>query len=671
MKRKIRRTALLNIQRVSYSRDHVARVRSEGFTDIGVSLKTGERKFTGQGFDSEQVCQFGAWADEFGLGMTVFTGYMKYRESFLRDHPERAMVCVGGSGTAMDSDNLVRTKWLCPFQPENKVEYLDLLRKVIGLPALREIHLNDEAAIGFANGDIGCYCDHCVSEYEREYGSPPPADFDWESDAWWDWVQRRMARWTEVHAWFRAQIKAERPDVMVGIQYSPVVVSFNENTWRAGIDLSRDALAQDVLCTDPYHYNHTSHFTYRPARRILTEATRTLAGATVRRSMNIYPQAFRPPLGGPELTRRDGFMAGAVPYALGADNITPYSNDLARIIPGFLDGFHEAGKLIPYFEKTRPYAYATVVNPTQTEIYGNPETGWGRKALAVWPDVMNHVGLPWRWHFDGRLADAGNLLEGPAILPDTHCLTGEQRAVLQAHAASGNGLLRVGRTPGRDWPGNGPCPPPEGKSIDSAEMRPVSPDHPFLEGVSHPVMLQSAFSEPGIEGETVGEIDGRPALVLNEEDDGRQVWLAGVPEFSYVTPGDHGGVRTPTDGIPLLRNILKWLARDEPVARLAPYPPDNAYRDLRPWDRRDVPTMELFPMIGDGCLVCLIFNYVGLEYRTNLVMRAPEGAEVVSLVDVFSGDDRLPASEVRGSEVFLPVRMSNDTDFLAVEMSWD
>ena len=127
---------MLNLEKVSYSRDHVARVSREGFTDIGVSLKTGVRKFTGQGFDSEQVCQFGAWAEEFGLGMTVFTGYMKYRETFLRDHPERAMVCVGGSGTSLDSDNLVRTKWLCPFQPENKAEYLNLLRK--DLPGQRQ-----------------------------------------------------------------------------------------------------------------------------------------------------------------------------------------------------------------------------------------------------------------------------------------------------------------------------------------------------------------------------------------------------------------------------------------------------------------------------------------------------------------------------------------------------
>ncbi len=670
MRRTIRRTALLNLEKVSFSRDHVAWIEKEGFTDIGVSLKPADRVFKGQGFVWEQVCQFGAWADEFGLGMTIFTGYMKYREVFLRKHPERAMVCVGGSGTAVDSDNLVRTKWLCPFQPENKAEYLDLLKKVISLSALREVHLNDEAAIGFRNGEIGCYCDYCVSEYERKFGTPPPGDFDWESEAWWTWVQYRMKHWAEVHAYFRAEIKKERPEVMVGIQYSPVVVSFSDNVWRSGIDLSQDALALDVLCTDPYHHIHYPQFTYRPMRRILAEATRTLAGATVKRSMNIYPQAFMPPMGSMELTHRDGFMAGSVPYALGADNITPYSHDLAGILPGFLDGMHEAGTLIPYFEKTRPYAFTTVINPTQTEIYGYPERRWGREVLAIWPDVMNQVGLPWRWVFDGRLSDASECLEGPVILPETHCLTGEQRKVLEAHADAGNGLLWVGKTPDGDWPGKGACPPPGGATAETSEMRPVRPDHPLLEGVEQPIMLGSAFSNPGLEGETIGEVDGNPGLVVREEGGRRQVWLAGVPVFNYVTPGDHGSFRTPTGGMSLLQNVLRWLAKEEPVARLWPYPPENAYGDLRPWDRRDVPTMELFPMIGEGCLVCLIFNYLGLDYKTNLVMQAPEGTQITSLVDIYSGTDSLSTAKVDGREIVLPFEMSNQTEFLAVEMQW-
>ena len=339
---------------------------------------------------------------------------------------------------------------------------MDLIHRVIRLPALREIHLNDEAEIGFSNGDVGCYCDHCVAEYERDSGEPPPREVDWASPSWWRWVQHRMEAWTAVHAYFREEIKKVRPDVVVGIQHSPKVVTFNDNPWLSGIDLSRDAEAMDVLCTDPYHHIHYSHFTYRPMRRIQAEATRALAGATVARSLFIYPQGFMPPSGSLEMTRRDGFMAGAVPFALGAENISPYTFDLCQIIPGYYDGLKEASRLIPYFEKTRPYSAATLIKPSQTEIYGYPEKHWGREVLAIWPDVMNQVGLPWRWVFDRRLPDADGALSGPVILPETHCLTagtarrtgracgGRQRAAL-GWADAGRGVVRRRRasTPAR------------------------------------------------------------------------------------------------------------------------------------------------------------------------------------------------------------------------------
>ncbi len=669
MKRTIRRTAMLHFEKVSYSRDYVKWVSEEGFTDIGLGLKPDDRKFVGQGYVWEQVCQMGEWGAEFDLGLIVFTGYMKYREEFLRTHPERSLVCIGGRGTALDSDNIVRTRWLCPFQPENKAEYLDLLNRVIQLPSLREIHLNDEAEIGFSNGDIGCYCDHCVSEYEREFGVPPPRQVDWASEEWWGWVQHRMKAWTEVHAYFRAEIKKSRPDVSVGIQHSPKVVSFAENPWLSGIDLCRDAVAMDVLCTDPYHHIHYPHFTYRPMRRILGEATRAMAGATIARSLFIYPQGFMPPSGSLEITHRDGFMAGTVPFALGAETISPYTFDLCRIVPGFYEGLQEARRLIPYFEKTRPYSAVTVVKPSQTEIYGYPEKRWGREAIAGWPDVMNQVGLPWRWVFDRRLPDANGALSGAVILPETHCLTREQREALDAHA--GNGLLWVGRTPVEDWSGEGACPPPEGETAGPSELKPVRSDHPLLEGVALPIMLGSAFSEPGIEGETIAEVEGRPGLVVRASNGRREVWLAGTPVFNYVEPGDHGAVRTPTGGMALLRNALGWLSNEAPKARLWPYPPHNDYGDVRPWDRRDVPTMELFPMVGDGCLVCLIFNYLGLVYETNLVMRVPQGARVTALVDIYTGEALLHSAQVEGQEVRLPVQMPGDKEFLAVELRWE
>jgi hypothetical protein len=184
-------------------------------------------------------------------------------------------------------------------------------------------------------------------------------------------------------------------------------------------------------------------------------------------------------------------------------------------------------------------------------------------------------------------------------------------------------------------------------------------------------MLAAAFLEPGIDGEVVAEVNGRPALVIQEREGWREAWLAGRPLYGYVRPGDHGSVRTPTGGTALLRNILLWLAADRPVAHLWPYPPENAYRDIRPWDRRDVPTMELFPMVGECSLVCLLFNYLGLAYRTNLVMRVPEDARSITLVNVSTGEDLLPMARVRDAEVWLPIEMAAGSEYLAVELGWE
>ena len=89
---------MLHFEEASYSRDYVKWVSEEGFTDIGLGLKPEDDKFSGQGYVWEKVSQLAEWAGEFGLGVIVFTGYMKYRETFLRTHPERSLVCIGGSG---------------------------------------------------------------------------------------------------------------------------------------------------------------------------------------------------------------------------------------------------------------------------------------------------------------------------------------------------------------------------------------------------------------------------------------------------------------------------------------------------------------------------------------------------------------------------------------------
>ncbi len=455
MKRSIRRAAFLLVPGVSCSRAYIQKIKDEGYTDLSPYLVPNQDAYTGQGFSWEQVCEVAEWATEFGLGLKLFTGYMKYREEFLREHPERRMVCLrvtGGSGPPVERN------WRCPFQPENKADYVALLSKVVQLPPLREIHLNDEASIGFPDGSIGCYCDYCVSEFERKFGAPPPRKADWGSEVWWQWIQHRMEGWTEVHAYFRSEVKKQRPDVAVGIQLNAsTVAAFAHNPWLVGIDLAHDAQAQDVLATNAYHHTQYPRWTYRPIRRILTEAVRTTGGAAVQRSMNIYPSAFFIPQTCLELNHQDGFFAGTVPFALGAETATFLSHEMMELLPpGFIDGFQQARALDPYFERTRPYSYATVVNPSQTEIYGYPERSWGREALTHWADVMYHVGLPWRWLFDRRLSDAADGLAGPVILPEAHCLKEEQRAILKEYVESGGGCsgwvarrLRTGRGVGR------------------------------------------------------------------------------------------------------------------------------------------------------------------------------------------------------------------------------
>jgi len=81
--------------------------------------------------------------------------------------------------------------------------------------------------------------------------------------------------------------------------------------------------------------------------------------------------------------------------------------------------------------------------------------------------------------------------------------------------------------------------------------------------------------------------------------------------------------------------------------------------------------MELFPMLGDHSLICLIFNYVGLAYWTNLGMCLPKNARPVSLVDIYTGKDLLSSAKVEGQQITLPVEMSSDKGFLAVELRWE
>ena len=80
----------------------------------------------GQGFSIPQARELAAMCRARDLGVIAFTGYMKYQEALLNREPERTMI-LSGRGRVLDLDGLP-ARWLCPFRPENKGLYLNLLR---------------------------------------------------------------------------------------------------------------------------------------------------------------------------------------------------------------------------------------------------------------------------------------------------------------------------------------------------------------------------------------------------------------------------------------------------------------------------------------------------------------------------------------------------------------
>ena len=675
-KRRLRRTALLCFPNASMSESVVDEVLAGGFTDVGIGVGF-EKIVADQGFSLEQAEQLAGMCEQRGLGLVVFTCYETYfPEHLVLDDPKRLMVTSDGEQLFKPYQELpdrvtfeeVGELGLCPFRPENKAFYKELLLAVCEWPATCEIHVNDEASLGwFGNWLMACYCDTCQAEFKEQTGSDPPVKRDWEDALWWAWLAHRFENWNAVHAEFRSAIKEVRPDIVVGQQHSPAIPERMYNAWVYGINLARQATTLDVICTDPYHYNHANEFFHRPHRRILTEGTRSLMGAAYDRQVNIYTQGFMPLTRAVPMGRQDGLLEAVVPFALGADMVVPYTYELMKIIPGFFEGFQEARKLIDVFESHRPYAYATTVMPHQSEVTGHYDSHWGSEHLLNVVNLMYQTGVPWRWFWDGRLEDAAGHLSGPLVLPEVHCLTEGQ--LEKVREVGGEGLVWIGNVPQAPWAGSGPCRLPAAIEYGSFEV--ALEDHPLTLGLTDPFVLCSRVDHSGPEGEVIGRVEGRPALVLVEEGGRREVWIAGTPIRDY------SGSRVfrfnqPTCSIELFRRLVLWAGQVRPLAHMHPFPPANDYSTLRPSDRRTNPPVELLPMVGEGSLLAVIFPYTPVRCETGLAIHLPEGTVLRSVVDLWSGrdwTDRVEAGEEGGLRI--PLEIPGDLELLALLIGYD
>ncbi|MBH04825.1 MAG: hypothetical protein CMJ20_00740 [Phycisphaeraceae bacterium] len=662
--RKLRRCALLNFPSKSFNVETLDAVIAEGFTDIGISVFHMDSGFEGTGFTLDQGHQIAQWAHERNLGSNIFTLYMKCKEKLIQKTPHRAMYT---QSMRSNPEERLKARAACPFQPEAKEEYMVFLRQVVQWPGIREVHFNDEGSLNVSS-QTGCYCDYCCSEFKTLTGNcPPESDYEPDNPIWWQWTDFRMQRWTGVHAEFRGELKKLAPDVLFGIQHSTRSGSFAGNPWNEGLSLARDAQALDVLATNPYQYRNFNIVPHRPHRRVLAEGTRALAGACLNKQVNIYPQGFMPSTKTTPMSRQDGILAGIIPFALGADTITPYTYELMNIIPGFAEGFEDTRRLLPEFEAGKPYTFSTAIRPLQSEVRGHHEENWGHWYLTELADVMLHTGMSWSWFWDERLEDAADHLHGPVIFPDTHCLTEKQMAAVQQVAQGGEGVLWIGNMPHEPWNGQGECPLPAPFKRGEFELIPET-DHPVFEGVDGPIMLQSCARSNVPEGTILGSIDSSAGLVVSEsEHGGRQAWLAGVPFHVLHKKGHHGAIRQPVSGCALIRNLLQWLSPSPPAVRLEPFPPPNDYGKLRPWDVRDIPTMELLPIVRDGALCAIIFPYAPVGFETSLVVNLPKGTRLTGIRELWDEQDLTESAQQNPQgELRIPLDVPGSCEVLAI-----
>ncbi len=670
-----RMAAMLLFPRESLSEQVFDQIKREGYTDVLVFMggELGYHAIQPQCFSIEEGAEVDRLAGERELGLILSTDYLKdkTRTTDLKgpspgSEPEHPFV--------LDPPE-TPLRFICPFHPANLDVFFGYVEMFCRWKTVRDILVNDEArlSLGLDRG-IGCFCAFCRNDFKQKYGAEPPVERDAESQLWWDWTQYRMARWTEVHARIREKIKAIRPDVRVGRNHNAYDFVFAEHPVRTGVDLVQEARTMDVVSSNAYPGIHCWQFAgdYMPARRYTTEAIRLLCGVALDKPANIRTQGFMPGSSSVmEMTRRDGVMAGSIPYCLGAETATVFTYELMQAIPGFVDGFSEAIRLRPCFEQAEPYAFATMLCPLQTEVYGYPLQEWGKTYLRAWVNTMYYLGLPWQWLADGRMEEGWLDRSRVLIVPDAHCLTAEQLQAVREFVERGGAVLWVGETPDGNWDGEGYCPPKRETLERECAISLCGDGHPVLSGIASPVVLSRAISGPGLEGEVLATFDGHPVLVVKEYDKGREAWLSGMPLYDTGDPRFFSQVRLQTDGLRLLRNLLCWLSSALPTVELDPYPPLNPYGRLRPWDRRDRPTMEMFPLVGERLIVVVLFTYIGCACETNLVVRVPEADHCDVTVEEVVGERNITAEvEQSSGEVRIPIRIAGEEIWRVYTVAW-
>jgi hypothetical protein len=240
-----------------------------------------------------------ARAYSLGLRVQVLTGYMRYENQYLAEHPDQALVSAAEPGEGLSRDSG------CPFNPQFKERYFAFLCDLARSPGVSRISVNDEAYLGNA-----CYCEVCQQDYREQWGREIPRKAnpqaqDWEDIHWRRFLKWKIDRWNQVHGEMAQVIREVNPEVEAVFQTSPYVDLW-ANPWFTGVDLAGMVEHLGGISADPYHTFHRAPF-FQPAEVYLSEWSRFVRGLVPEgKSAEIVVQAFSHPTFTRPLGEADG-----------------------------------------------------------------------------------------------------------------------------------------------------------------------------------------------------------------------------------------------------------------------------------------------------------------------------------------------------------------------------
>ncbi|MDD5677200.1 MAG: beta-galactosidase trimerization domain-containing protein [Kiritimatiellae bacterium] len=643
-KRTIKRIAFLQEyeNRPWKLKELIPEVAHKGYAAAAFAAQIGQEAF---------IAELAAEARQHNLEVMAFTGFMKYQQAWLKEHPDQT-IRLNNDVEAVDQD-YASVFWGCPFNPAFQKRYFDFLHQLGAIPNMTEVWVNDEALLGFGPDKLACYCAVCRRDWEAEFGAPMPRPPFPSLVAKARFVNWRFRRWNAVHAQMKTALSHDH--VVRAVFLASPACCVDMNPWISGVDLASMVQFIDGVMTDPYYTFHEAiALNFKPREVYLSECCRMLAGICgPDKQAEICAQGFSQGTFTRPLDERDGWWAGIVPAVLGIRAVTAYTYTLQRISP-MQKTYERTFELDHIFSQTAPVDFAGVVNSLETQCFhvvGDRGPSWLVTRLFPTTEMLRHQALPYAFVPSSRL-DPENLRRFPVmILPGVSCLSAAARDALRDYVKGGGILIACGETANRDENGEplqdgswlnevfGICamtPMQRAEQLKACGDPPAFRNLPwpdettggYNDGIYYPVLgLNHAVqieARPDVETLAVWRSGARaPAIAIRRFGDGQAVFVAGLPGRIFYRED----VKLTTQnfiGHVLGKLILQMAGRRLPIRANGFTSAIPMYR-LRPLDPRLMPTAEFMPCVGKNLYLATVASYFREPMRFEVEISVPAG----------------------------------------------